>query len=151
MNSTGSISPYDERIQAWPIAASIQEKVWNGDQTRICDGKCGNVGHVMLTGGRWSTIQIVEPEYATAARQSDGEVVTGGAIGVPYGFQWWVTDATGKDAFFALGFGGQYVYVVPSRDLVVVVAAGFPDGTPPDLTSHVPKAEQIVIPAVVDP
>ena len=75
--------------------------------------------------------------------------MTGGSIGVPYGFQWWITDATGYPAFFALGFGGQYVYVVPDLELVVVVAAGFADGTTPILTSHRPIAEQIVVPAIV--
>jgi len=38
---------------------------------------------------------------------------------VTYGMLWWVSDAT-PAAFFALGYGGQFVYVVPSRDLVVV-------------------------------
>ena len=32
---------------------------------------------------------------------------------------WWVSDAS-PAAYFAWGYGGQFVYVVPSRDLVVV-------------------------------
>jgi len=38
---------------------------------------------------------------------------------VTYGMLWWVSDDT-PAAFFAWGYGGQFVYVVPSRDLVVV-------------------------------
>jgi CubicO group peptidase (beta-lactamase class C family) len=38
---------------------------------------------------------------------------------VTYGMLWWVSDAA-PGAFFAWGYGGQFVYVVPSRDLAVV-------------------------------
>jgi CubicO group peptidase (beta-lactamase class C family) len=41
----------------------------------------------------------------------------------PYGRGWWVSDESGQRGFFAAGYGGQYVYVVPARDLVVVTAA----------------------------
>jgi CubicO group peptidase (beta-lactamase class C family) len=38
---------------------------------------------------------------------------------VSYGMLWWVADAE-PAAFFAWGYGGQFVYVVPSFELVVV-------------------------------
>src|SRR5262245_61259040 len=38
---------------------------------------------------------------------------------VTYGMLWWVSDAP-PSAYFAWGYGGQFVYVVPARDLVVV-------------------------------
>jgi CubicO group peptidase (beta-lactamase class C family) len=43
----------------------------------------------------------------------------GAQRGVSYGMLWWVSDAD-PPAFFAWGYGGQFVYVVPSRELVVV-------------------------------
>lgn len=131
---------------------SPQSEVNGGAGLELLPRDTAKLGQLLLEGGVWHGEQLVEPAYATAAttRQSDGEAVTGGAIGVPYGFQWWITDGAGHDAFFALGFGGQYVYVVPALDLVVVVAAGFPDGTTPILTSHRPIPEQIIIPAIVN-
>jgi CubicO group peptidase (beta-lactamase class C family) len=35
-----------------------------------------------------------------------------------YGYQWWVDDASGTS--MALGYAGQFIFVVPERDLVVV-------------------------------
>lgn len=105
---------------------SPQGEVNGGAGLELLPRDTAKLGQLLLTGGVWDGAQIVDPDYAIAAttRQSDGEAVTGGSIGVPYGFQWWITDGVGYDAFFALGFGGQYVYVVPDLNLVVVVAAG---------------------------
>lgn len=138
-----------------PWMRSPQGEVNGGSGLELLPHDMAKLGHLLGRGGQWNEIPVVEPEYAIAAttRQSDGEAVTGGSIGVAYGFQWWVTDATGYTAFFALGFGGQYIYVVPELDLVVVVAAGFDDeaGERPILMSHRPIPEQIVIPAILNP
>ena len=48
-----------------------------------------------------------------------------------YGYQWWrlqdqeltVGMLAINDAYFALGFGGQFIFVVPHLDLVVVSTA----------------------------
>ena len=37
-----------------------------------------------------------------------------------YGFLWWIDRQPSRDAFFAWGFGGQFVYCVPSLKLVIV-------------------------------
>jgi hypothetical protein len=38
-----------------------------------------------------------------------------------YGYQWWV-DA--NDFYMAAGFGGQFIFVVPDKDIVVVFTSG---------------------------
>ena len=58
---------------------------------------------------------------------------------VTYGTLWWVSDDT-PAAFFAWGYGGQFIYVVPSRDLVVVATTdwgGLTDMTPQALAATV--------------
>jgi len=37
-----------------------------------------------------------------------------------YGYGWWMRPIAGRAAYYAWGFGGQYIFVVPSLDLVVV-------------------------------
>jgi CubicO group peptidase (beta-lactamase class C family) len=80
------------------------------------------LGYLYLRGGAWDGEQIIEPEYAAEATtwQSAGDS-TGAWAG--YGFQWWVTATNaGYPAYFALGYGGQHIFVVPALDLVVVAA-----------------------------
>ncbi|HLG59910.1 MAG TPA: serine hydrolase [Vicinamibacterales bacterium] len=40
-----------------------------------------------------------------------------------YGYGWWMRDLGGHRAYYAWGFGGQYIFVVPDLDLVVVTTS----------------------------
>lgn len=40
-----------------------------------------------------------------------------------YGYGWWMRDLAGEQAFYAWGFGGQYIFVVPRLQLVVVTTS----------------------------
>ena len=74
------------------------------------------LGYLYLRGGVWDGEQLIEPEYAAAATtwQSAGDA-TGAWAG--YGYQWWVTATNaGYPAYFALGYGGQHIFVVPALD-----------------------------------
>lgn len=43
--------------------------------------------------------------------------------GQEYGYGWWMRDLAGHQAYFAWGFGGQYIILVPDLDLVVVTTS----------------------------
>lgn len=73
-------------------------------------------GQLYLNGGEWGGEQIVPQTWVD-------ESVTGSpAAPDQYGYQWWLTDYEGvpEDTFAAIGHDGQYIYVIPSLDLVVV-------------------------------
>jgi len=40
-----------------------------------------------------------------------------------YGYGWWVRDFAGEETCFAWGYGGQYVFVIPDLDLVIVTTS----------------------------
>jgi CubicO group peptidase (beta-lactamase class C family) len=40
-----------------------------------------------------------------------------------YGYGWWIRELGGHRAYYAWGFGGQYIFVVPDLDLVVVTTS----------------------------
>jgi CubicO group peptidase (beta-lactamase class C family) len=40
-----------------------------------------------------------------------------------YGYGWWMRELAGQPAFYAWGFGGQYIFVLPRQQLVVVTTS----------------------------
>ena len=40
-----------------------------------------------------------------------------------YGYGWWIRELGGRPVFYAWGYGGQFIFVVPTLDLVVVTTS----------------------------
>ncbi len=72
----------------------------------------GASGDRSLTQADWF-VQAGAPAFALRF-QAPG-IASGG-----YGYLWWTESGGTRPAFFAWGFGGQFIYVVPTLDLVVV-------------------------------
>ena len=82
------------------------------------------LGTLYLRGGRWEDQQLIPAEFVEASVRKQ----TSGGWPWPswsyYGYQWWVLPAqNGPATYAANGFGGQYIYVVPSSDVVVVITS----------------------------
>lgn len=101
---------------------SPQDEVCGGSGLELTPHDMLKLGYLHLRNGVWDGAQIMTPEYVANATtwQSAGDS-TGGWAG--YGYQWWITATdAGYPSYFALGYGGQHIYVVPALDLVVVAA-----------------------------
>lgn len=132
-------------IERGPWRTSPQGEAIGGYGLRLTPRDMARLGQLYLNRGAWNGAAVLSAEYVDAATtvQSSGD----GTGGTPYGYQWWVTDASGHDAFFALGYGGQYVYVVPALELVCVIAVGYENDLL-ELRSPRPIIENVIIPAV---
>jgi CubicO group peptidase (beta-lactamase class C family) len=88
----------------------------------ITPGDMAKMGLLFLRHGVWDGVQLIDGGYvdAATARQAPGRPRP---EGVGYGYLWWVDDLASPPAYFAGGHGGQYIYVVPALDLVVVTTA----------------------------
>jgi len=77
-------------------------------------------GLLFLRGGRWGDEQLVPAEWLERARVPTPERPD-------YGYLWWLnTDrerlpAAPEGAYWAAGFGGNYIYVDEANDLLVVL------------------------------
>ena len=40
-----------------------------------------------------------------------------------YGYGWWIRELAGRPAYYAWGYGGQFIFVVPSTRLVIVTTS----------------------------
>lgn len=110
----------------------IEIKDWLRDPQGICFG--GNdmvfttrnmavLGLLYMNNGKLKDKQIVPEDWV-----KNSWVYSGGSSGVwgeltnlGYGYLWWIGKAAGKNVYFALGHGGQYVMCIP--DLNMIIAA----------------------------
>ncbi|HEX6222935.1 MAG TPA: serine hydrolase, partial [Chryseolinea sp.] len=78
-------------------------------------------GMLYLNSGRWQGKQIVPADWVKESTSS--KIRINDSEG--YGYFWWTKDFASKGktvgAYYAWGYGGQYIFVLPSLDLVVVM------------------------------
>ncbi|MGH9887953.1 MAG: serine hydrolase domain-containing protein, partial [bacterium] len=95
------------------------------------------IGYLVLRGGMWGGREIVPASWLAESTRPDsrGAPVFFSSFGSAYGYFWWLfpprRGASDLGVIAASGAGGQWLFVVPSLDLVVAVVAG--DGAGLDL------------------
>lgn len=135
-----------ERVTGGTVAAYTTGKLWEpmgaeADGFYIMDGKPGvgrefsgagfnatlrdwaRFGQMLLNEGTVEGRRVVDAEWIRTARTPLGSEagVDGG-----YGFQFWTRE--GSEAYKAVGLQGQYVYVDPDTQTVMVKLSYFPPG-----------------------
>ena len=78
------------------------------------------IGLLYLHDGMWGSRRVLPAGWVKDATTRHAQT-TSPAWG--YGYQWWITNRGGVDVWAGRGFGGQYLVVIPSRDIVGVVNA----------------------------
>ena len=105
----------------------ISEVIWPSSPEGISVGYAmlellptdmAKIGQLYLQGGTWDGEQVVSSQWIDAATTDHHPNATPG-----YGYQWWVEST---EWIVARGFGGQYIFLIPSLDTVVVFTAGLP-------------------------
>jgi CubicO group peptidase (beta-lactamase class C family) len=82
--------------------------------------------YLYLNDGAWAGRQVVARAWVAEStrEQSEGHPWFG-----RYGLHWWLRPLADRKAaatFFAMGYGGQYLFVVPSLDMVAVFFSWMP-------------------------
>jgi hypothetical protein len=84
------------------------------------------LGYLYLRQGQWNGEQITPAPWVQAStiKHMETKGLMNAAEDDGYGYLWWMN---GFDGYAAHGFGGQYIFVLPQADLVVVFTSGLPD------------------------
>jgi CubicO group peptidase (beta-lactamase class C family) len=93
------------------------------------------IGYLVLRGGRWGEQQVVPSEWLAASlAPSVLRPRTFAGYPVDYGYLWWLMPLDGsgptgdanRTIYTASGAQGQWIFVIPRYDLVIVVTSNTP-------------------------
>ncbi|MFX1475647.1 MAG: serine hydrolase domain-containing protein [Promethearchaeota archaeon] len=109
----------------------ITTRLWGVDQQGICWGghdlhlrprDMAKFGFLYLNNGNWDGQQIVPADWVATSTDELTQLSTRQA----YGYQWWID--MGVDSYSARGYQGQYIFVYPDSNLIVVITASDVNG-----------------------
>ena len=153
--ATGSSTrQFAQKVLAGPLGFTLPEwprdpqgVYFGGNDMLLTPRQMITFGELYLNGGSFGGRQIVpgawvRESFVPRARSPRSEQL--------YGYGWWVRELAGYQVAYAWGFGGQYIFVVPALDLVVVATSSTAIGE--SRRSHrvtvLELVERLVIPAV---
>lgn len=106
------------------------------------------LGEIMLDQGRWQGRVIVDARWIQdSTRRTARSVRVWSGHAFDYGYLWWLTNDGGDDIVTASGALGQWIFVSPRRQLVMVSTA---DNNDDRATAAVGFLFSHVLPAVVN-
>ena len=109
----------------------ISDHNWSTDKQGSNNGAAGlrltpqdmlKIGILYLNGGIYNNTQVLPRSWITKA--TTAKITTGTVIpfASDYGYLWWNGRADSRSYFFANGWGGQFILVVPELSLIVVAS-----------------------------
>jgi len=133
-----------------PLA--IKEYYWAMDKNGIPYGGNGirlkprdmaKFGYLYLKGGQWESDQVIPREWIEESllpyihRKYIPDYY--------YGYHWWVSE---NNYYAAVGYGGQWIYVIPEYDLVVVYTGMLNEENFSQISAPERLLQTYIIPAV---
>lgn len=99
---------------SWLVDSSDITRGGEGLSLRAID--MAKIGYLYLNNGTWNGVSIVNSDWientTTAKVNFDYEF--------SYGYQWWIYRNNPTKTYFAWGWAGQRIFVIPEKDLVVI-------------------------------
>jgi CubicO group peptidase (beta-lactamase class C family) len=111
-------APLAITLAKWP--RDPQGVYFGGNDMLLTPRQMLKFGELYLHRGRNGDRQIVPSRWVEASWTPRTRSLRSGH---EYGYGWWITELAARPVDFAWGFGGQYIFVVPSLDLVVVTTS----------------------------
>ena len=84
------------------------------------------IGQLILNGGTWQNKEILSQKWIRDSFQS---YTRSNFNPYDYGYMWWNRPVAGYDVYFAWGFGGQYIFIIPELNSVAVITSFLDNAT----------------------
>ena len=123
---------YAQEVLAKPMGFSLarwpqdpQGIFFGGNDMLFTPRQLVTFGELYLRRGRHGDRQIVPARWVDDSWVPRGRSDFNDQL---YGYGWWMREFAGEQAYFAWGFGGQYVFIIPRLQLVVVTTSSTATG-----------------------
>jgi CubicO group peptidase (beta-lactamase class C family) len=110
--------PLGIRLPRWPT--DPQGIYFGGNEMRLTPRAMVRFGELYRNGGRHGRRQVVPEAWVRASLVPRTRSPWSGD---EYGYGWWLSTAGGHPMFYAWGYGGQFIFVVPELRLTVVTTS----------------------------
>jgi len=84
------------------------------------------IGQMLLNGGTWNGKRIISELWLNDSFKS---YTRSNYNPYNYGYLWWNRPVAGHKVYFAWGYGGQYIFMIPDLDAVVVILSSLNTAT----------------------
>jgi CubicO group peptidase (beta-lactamase class C family) len=116
-------APLGITLPKWP--QDPQGIYFGGNDMLFTPRQMLKFGELYLHRGKAEGQQIVPAKWVEASFEPRTQSPISGK---EYGYGWWIGELAGRPTDFAWGFGGQYIFIVPSLDLVIVTTSSVNPG-----------------------
>lgn len=106
-------------LAQWPT--DPQGIYFGGNDMLMTPRQMVSFGELYLHDGRVGDRQIIPKEWVEKADDGVGRSRWGSDR--EYGHGFWIREFDGVKAYYAWGYGGQFIFIVPSKDLVIVTTS----------------------------
>jgi len=123
-----SISDYASE-KLWKPLGAEHDAQWsldheNGDEKAYCCNYCSardfaRIGKLVLHKGVWNGKRIVSQGFMDEML-TPAPLLNEGENNLTYGYQWWIREQNGHKVYYARGILGQYIFVIPDQNTVIV-------------------------------
>jgi CubicO group peptidase (beta-lactamase class C family) len=110
--------PLGVRLPRWPT--DPQGIYFGGNEMRLTPRAMVRFGELYRNGGRYGGRQVVPEAWVRASLTPRTRSPWSGD---EYGYGWFLSTAGGHPMFYAWGYGGQFIFVVPELRLTVVTTS----------------------------